>query len=99
VSVSANLRHTGKRALLLIEMLRVWAFFRGGSSPGDSGALAEAMASWINNPGALRRFGMEALSRVRRRTHRAMHAERSQIIACHFNPSSTSESSRTSTRR
>jgi glycosyltransferase involved in cell wall biosynthesis len=59
--------------------------------PGDSGALAAAMASWVNNPAALRRLGMEALSRVRRRTHRTMHAERSQIIACHFNPSSTAQ--------
>ena len=52
--------------------------------PGDSGALAEAMASWAGNPAILRKFGMEALSRVRSKTHRAMHAERSRIIARHL---------------
>jgi glycosyltransferase involved in cell wall biosynthesis len=49
--------------------------------PGDSGALAEAMASAVANPAVLRGFAMEALSRVRGKTHRAMHAERSRIIA------------------
>jgi len=48
---------------------------------GDSGALAQAMSSWVNKPEALRRFGMEALSRVRGKTHEAMHAGRSRIIA------------------
>jgi glycosyltransferase involved in cell wall biosynthesis len=49
--------------------------------PGDPEALAEAMASWADNPAIPRGFAMEALSRVRHKTHRAMHAERSQIIA------------------
>ncbi len=52
--------------------------------PGDSGALAEAMAEWAGNPAVLRSFAMEALSQVRGRTHRAMHAERSRIIARHL---------------
>jgi glycosyltransferase involved in cell wall biosynthesis len=52
--------------------------------PGDSGALAEAMASWAANPAALRGFAMEGLTRVRGKTHRAMHAERSRIIAFHL---------------
>jgi glycosyltransferase involved in cell wall biosynthesis len=49
--------------------------------PGDSGALAEAMASGLANPAILREFAMEALSSVRGKTHRAMHAARSRIIA------------------
>ena len=52
--------------------------------PGDPDALAEAMALWISNPALLRSLGMEALSRVRGKTHRAMHAERSRIIARHL---------------
>jgi glycosyltransferase involved in cell wall biosynthesis len=52
--------------------------------PGNSAALAEAMTSWVDNPNTLRQLGMEALSRVRRKTHLAMHSERSQIIARHF---------------
>ena len=52
--------------------------------PGDSRALAEAIASWSGNPTNLRSYGMEALTRVRNKTHRAMHAERSQIIARHI---------------
>jgi glycosyltransferase involved in cell wall biosynthesis len=52
--------------------------------PGDSGALADAMASWATNPAPLRRLAMEALSRVRGKTHREMHAERSRIIARHL---------------
>jgi glycosyltransferase involved in cell wall biosynthesis len=49
--------------------------------PGDPGALAEAMASWTHDPAIPRGFAMEALSRMRHKTHRAMHAERSRIIA------------------
>jgi glycosyltransferase involved in cell wall biosynthesis len=49
--------------------------------PDDSDALAEAMASGAENPAILRGFALEALSRVRGKTHRAMHAERSRIIA------------------
>jgi glycosyltransferase involved in cell wall biosynthesis len=49
--------------------------------PGDPEALAEAMASLAAKPAVLRGFAMEALSRVRGKTHRAMHAERSRIIA------------------
>jgi glycosyltransferase involved in cell wall biosynthesis len=52
--------------------------------PGDSGALAEAMAWWAGNPTVLRSYAMEALSRVRGKTHQAMHAERSRIIARHL---------------
>ena len=51
---------------------------------GDPGALAEAMALWVGNPAVLRSFGMEALSRVRTKTHRAMHSERSRLIARHL---------------
>ena len=52
--------------------------------PGDSGALAEAMAKWAGNPSMLRNFAMEALSQVRGQTHHAMHAKRSRIIARHL---------------
>jgi glycosyltransferase involved in cell wall biosynthesis len=52
--------------------------------PGDSAALADAMASWADQPALLRDLGMNALSRVRGKTHQAMHAERSRIIARHF---------------
>jgi glycosyltransferase involved in cell wall biosynthesis len=52
--------------------------------PGDSSALADAMAAWATNPDLLRRYALEALSRVRRKTHRAMHAERSRILARHW---------------
>jgi glycosyltransferase involved in cell wall biosynthesis len=52
--------------------------------PNDPAVLAEAMTSWADNPSLLRGFGMEALSRVRGRTHSAMHCERSHIIARHF---------------
>jgi glycosyltransferase involved in cell wall biosynthesis len=48
--------------------------------PGDSAALAAIMASWASNTGLLRGLAMEALSRVRSKTHRAMHAERSRIL-------------------
>lgn len=53
-------------------------------APGASSALADAMASWISDPAVLPGLAMEALSRVRGRTHRAMHAERSMIIARHL---------------
>jgi glycosyltransferase involved in cell wall biosynthesis len=52
--------------------------------PGDAAALAAAMAAWIKDPTALRGFAVEALSGVRSKTHRAMHAKRSQIIARHL---------------
>jgi glycosyltransferase involved in cell wall biosynthesis len=52
--------------------------------PGDPGALAEAMALWAAKPAVLRNFAMEALFRVRTKTHRAMHSERSRIIARHL---------------
>jgi len=54
-------------------------------APGDAGALAQAMSSWAGKPELLRRFGLEALSRVRGKTHKAMHAERSRIVAHHLN--------------
>jgi glycosyltransferase involved in cell wall biosynthesis len=49
--------------------------------PGDPEALADAMASWAVDPAIPRGFAMEALSCMRHKTHRAMHAERSRIIA------------------
>jgi glycosyltransferase involved in cell wall biosynthesis len=52
--------------------------------PGDSEALAKAMAALMDSPELLRSFAMEALSSVRGKTHRAMHAERSRIIARHL---------------
>jgi glycosyltransferase involved in cell wall biosynthesis len=52
--------------------------------PGDPEALAEAMALWTANPAVLCSLGMGALSRVRSKTHRAMHSERSRIIARHL---------------
>jgi glycosyltransferase involved in cell wall biosynthesis len=53
-------------------------------TPGDASALAQAMSSWAGNPELLRRFGLDALSLVRGKTHKAMHAERSQILARHL---------------
>jgi glycosyltransferase involved in cell wall biosynthesis len=53
--------------------------------PGDPAKLAQAIALWAADPAILRDLGMEALSRARGKTHRAMHAERSRIIARHFN--------------
>jgi glycosyltransferase involved in cell wall biosynthesis len=52
--------------------------------PGDSEALAKAMATLMDNTELLRSFAMEALSSVRGKTHRAMHVERSRIIARHL---------------
>jgi glycosyltransferase involved in cell wall biosynthesis len=51
---------------------------------GDAKALVETMAWCASNPKVLRSYAMEALSRVRGKTHQAMHAERSRIIARHF---------------
>jgi hypothetical protein len=42
------------------------------------------MVFWACNPAVLRGYAMEALTRVRSKTHRAMHAERSRIIARHL---------------
>ena len=52
--------------------------------PGNSEALAKAMAWWADHQAALRRFAMEALSHVRGQTHQSMHANRSRIIARHL---------------
>jgi len=52
--------------------------------PGDAEALAKAMAAAIDNPAVLRGYAMEILSSVRGKTHRAMHVERSKIIARHL---------------
>lgn len=52
--------------------------------PGDPEALTEAMAYWAAHPALVHGFGMEALDRVRGHTHRAMHIERSRLIAEHF---------------
>jgi glycosyltransferase involved in cell wall biosynthesis len=51
---------------------------------GDPEALAEVMATLMDNPELLRSLAMEALSLVRGKTHRAMHVERSRIIARHL---------------
>lgn len=53
-------------------------------APGDSNALARAMASLIEQPQTLRRLALGSLSFVRGKTHRAMHIERSQLIAQHL---------------
>jgi len=50
-------------------------------TPDDSRALADAIAFWTANPKIVRSFAIEALSHVRSKTHQAMHAKRSQIIA------------------
>lgn len=52
--------------------------------PGDAEALAKVMATLMDDPELLRSFAMEALSSVRGKTHRAMHVERSRIIARHL---------------
>jgi glycosyltransferase involved in cell wall biosynthesis len=54
--------------------------------PGDVSALANLLASLADDPSSLRALAMEALARVRSKTHRAMHAERSHIIALHLGP-------------
>ena len=51
---------------------------------GNTNTLAEAMRSGVCDPNILRSFAMEALTRVRGKTHRGMHAERSRIIARHL---------------
>jgi glycosyltransferase involved in cell wall biosynthesis len=62
-------------------------------APGNSDALAEAITLWATKPGILREFGIEALSRVRGKTHQAMHSERSRIIALHLDAASDKGSS------
>jgi glycosyltransferase involved in cell wall biosynthesis len=52
--------------------------------PGDADALAEVMAALIDKPTVLRDYGIENLAAVRGKTHRAMHVERSRIIARHL---------------
>ena len=52
--------------------------------PGDAQALADAMGTWAADPAVLHELGMEALLRVRNKTHLAMHSERSRIIARHL---------------
>ena len=49
--------------------------------PGDVSALADAMVEMAGKPAVLREMAAEALRRVRNRTHRAMHAERSRLLA------------------
>jgi glycosyltransferase involved in cell wall biosynthesis len=50
-------------------------------SPGNSEALAEVMAAWVRKPSVLPSLALEALSRVRSNTHRAMHVRRSRLIS------------------
>lgn len=52
--------------------------------PGDVSALTNLLSSLAEDPSSLLAFAMETLSRVRSKTHRAMHAERSRIIALHL---------------
>jgi glycosyltransferase involved in cell wall biosynthesis len=52
--------------------------------PGDVDALAEAMQSWATDPAPLEGLAMEALAGVQRHTHRAMHANRSKLLALHI---------------
>ena len=52
--------------------------------PGDAGALKDAMTEWVRHPLLLEKYAMEALSRVRAQTHRAMHANRSRLLALHL---------------
>jgi glycosyltransferase involved in cell wall biosynthesis len=51
---------------------------------GDATALAQAMVDMANDHQQLRAMGLEALRRVRKHTHRSMHAERSQRLAQHL---------------
>jgi glycosyltransferase involved in cell wall biosynthesis len=52
--------------------------------PGDPKLLAQAMMEMARVPSRLRTMAAEALRRVRGRTHRAMHAERSRLLAQHL---------------
>jgi glycosyltransferase involved in cell wall biosynthesis len=52
--------------------------------PGDAVALAEAMVEMVSGGAQLREMGMASLQRVRKHTHRAMHAERSRRLAQHL---------------
>jgi glycosyltransferase involved in cell wall biosynthesis len=52
--------------------------------PGDAVALADAMVEMAGNPVLLREIATRALHRVRNHTHRAMHAERSRLLAQHL---------------
>ncbi len=52
--------------------------------PGDAPALAVAMSEMAATGSHLRSMGLEALQRVRTRTHRAMHADRSRRLAQHL---------------
>jgi glycosyltransferase involved in cell wall biosynthesis len=51
---------------------------------GDAIALADAMVEMAADPGFLREIATRALHRVRNHTHRAMHAERSRLLAQHL---------------
>jgi glycosyltransferase involved in cell wall biosynthesis len=52
--------------------------------PGDAQALARAMADMAKDAGQLAAMGLEGLRRVRKTTHRSMHAQRSQLLAQHL---------------
>lgn len=52
--------------------------------PGDAAALAQAMVEMANARLRLRTMATEALRRVRDKTHRSMHAERSRLLAQHL---------------
>jgi glycosyltransferase involved in cell wall biosynthesis len=52
--------------------------------PGDVDALVAALTAGATNPTPLRDLGLAALTHVRRYTHRAMHANRSQLLARHL---------------
>jgi glycosyltransferase involved in cell wall biosynthesis len=55
--------------------------------PGDVDALVAALTAAATNPAPLRDLGLAALTHVRRYTHRAMHASRSQLLARHLTSS------------
>jgi glycosyltransferase involved in cell wall biosynthesis len=52
--------------------------------PGNPAALAQAMVDMVKDRSGLRAMATEALRQVRNRTHRAMHVERSRVLAQHL---------------
>jgi len=55
--------------------------------PGDVDAWVAALGARAKDPAPLRAWGLAALAGVRRYTHRAMHANRSQLLARHLGAS------------
>jgi len=51
---------------------------------GDAAALAAELVEWTGDASAMRSLGKAAVREVRTKTHRAMHSQRSRILAAHL---------------